>query len=96
MNYQVLGGLGLEPGWFSDLNAGREPPYAMPPSRAQLGIEPSLGRHASELSWTGGLGGWILDRRLQADLAFSWNTWKPTSRPSQSGAGWDVQLVYHM
>jgi hypothetical protein len=96
MQYQVLGGLGLEPGWFTDLNAGREPPYSAAPSLAQLGMAPSLGRHAQELSWTGGLGGWILDKKLQADMAFSWNTWTPTSRTAESGAGWDVQLRYSM
>jgi len=98
MQYQVLGGMGLEPGWFTDLNTGREPDpvYTKSPTAAQLGIAPSLGRHGQELSWTGGLGGWILDKKLQADLAFSWNTWTPSSRTAESGAGWDVQLRYAM
>ncbi len=96
MEYQALGGLSLEPGWFTDLNSGREPPYASIPTAAQLGIFPSLGAHAQELSWTGGLGGWILDHKLAADFAFSWNTWTPSSRTAQTGAGWDLQVHYQI
>jgi len=96
MQYQALGGLSLEPGWFTDLNAGREPPYTTAPTPVQLGIFPSLGTHAQELSWTGGLGGWILDHKLAADFAFSWNTWTPTSRTAETGAGWDLQVHYQI
>jgi len=98
MEYQALGGLSLEPGWFTDLNSGREPPYAGVglPTATQLGIFPSLGAHAQELSWTGGMGGWILDHKLAADFAFSWNTWTPSSRTAQTGAGWDLQVHYQI
>jgi hypothetical protein len=105
MQYQALGGLSLEPGWFTDLNAGREPGagtpyspayYTSTPTAVQLGIFPSLGRHAQELSWTGGLGGWILDHKLGADFAFSWNTWTPTSRTAETGPGWDLQVHYQI
>lgn len=103
--YQALSGLSLEPGWFNDVNFDREPGvansgsttlYTNNPSLAQLGMLPSLGNHSTELSWTWGLGAWILDHKLQTDLAFSWNTWTPGTRADRTGLGWDAQLRYRI
>lgn len=102
-SYQSLGGLGLEPGWFSGLQAGTEPgagtgasTYQQAATLAQLGMYPNLGARSSLRSITWGLGGWILDRSLMADLGFSWNSWTPGTRDSRTGLGWTTQLSYRM
>lgn len=102
-SHQSMGGLGLEPGWFNGLQAGTEPgagtgtaTYTPQPTTTQLGMYPNLGARSSLTSFTWGLGGWILDHSLMADLGFSWNSWTPGTRDSRTGLGWTTQISYQM
>jgi hypothetical protein len=96
-SHQALGGLSVDPGWYSGLQAGRDAIYnSNTPTAGQLGMMPTLGARSQETSYTWGMGGWTLGHTLMLDLAMSWNTWTPGSREDRAGLGWTTQLTYRM